>query len=106
MFKAKPKLATATALDPRWAAVVARDAGADGQFWSAVRTTGASAAAPERVLLFDAGPGSAGRSVVFGDQRDAVDARKTSAGSRAIVAPARVGSSIRAQIRSIADSAI
>jgi len=33
-------LATATLDDPRWAAVVARDAKADGQFFYSVRTTG------------------------------------------------------------------
>ncbi|MGE5088383.1 MAG: bifunctional DNA-binding transcriptional regulator/O6-methylguanine-DNA methyltransferase Ada [Candidatus Levyibacteriota bacterium] len=33
-------LATATVADPRWAAVVARDAGADGSFVYSVRTTG------------------------------------------------------------------
>ena len=32
--------ATATLDDPRWAAVVARDAKADGQFFYSVRTTG------------------------------------------------------------------
>ncbi|HZW19034.1 MAG TPA: bifunctional DNA-binding transcriptional regulator/O6-methylguanine-DNA methyltransferase Ada [Luteimonas sp.] len=32
--------ATATERDPRWAAVLARDAAADGRFWYSVRTTG------------------------------------------------------------------
>jgi AraC family transcriptional regulator of adaptative response/methylated-DNA-[protein]-cysteine methyltransferase len=36
----KPDLAAATASDPRWAAVVARDAKADGTFFYSVRTTG------------------------------------------------------------------
>jgi AraC family transcriptional regulator of adaptative response/methylated-DNA-[protein]-cysteine methyltransferase len=35
-----PRLAAATAADPRWAKVVARDPGADGQFFYSVRTTG------------------------------------------------------------------
>jgi len=35
----KPKQTNETAQDPRWARVVARDRGADGQFWYAVRTT-------------------------------------------------------------------
>jgi AraC family transcriptional regulator of adaptative response/methylated-DNA-[protein]-cysteine methyltransferase len=34
------QLATATAADPRWAAVIARDAAADGSFYYSVRTTG------------------------------------------------------------------
>ncbi|MET0681207.1 MAG: Ada metal-binding domain-containing protein, partial [Burkholderiales bacterium] len=33
-------LAAATVSDPRWAAVVARDRGADGSFFYSVRTTG------------------------------------------------------------------
>jgi len=33
-------LAMATVSDPRWAAVVARDAQSDGQFFYSVRTTG------------------------------------------------------------------
>jgi AraC family transcriptional regulator of adaptative response/methylated-DNA-[protein]-cysteine methyltransferase len=37
--KPKPDI-TATEQDPRWAAVVARDASADGKFWCAVATTG------------------------------------------------------------------
>lgn len=35
-----PSLAAATLADPRWAAVVTRDAGADGQFYYSVSTTG------------------------------------------------------------------
>jgi AraC family transcriptional regulator of adaptative response/methylated-DNA-[protein]-cysteine methyltransferase len=40
MTTATEMKAAATASDPRWAAVVARDAGADGTFFYAVRTTG------------------------------------------------------------------
>jgi len=36
----KAEAVTSTELDPRWAAVVARDAGCDGRFWYSVRTTG------------------------------------------------------------------
>ena len=36
----KAQLAAATMNDPRWAAVVARDASADGSFWYSVKTTG------------------------------------------------------------------
>ncbi len=35
-----PAAPTATAADPRWARIVARDAAADGLFWYAVSTTG------------------------------------------------------------------
>jgi AraC family transcriptional regulator of adaptative response/methylated-DNA-[protein]-cysteine methyltransferase len=52
----------ATADDPRWARVVARDRMADGQFWYAVTTTGvycrpscaSRGARPENVALYDA----------------------------------------------------
>ena len=37
---AKAAQAAATQADPRWAAVVARSAGADGSFWYSVQTTG------------------------------------------------------------------
>jgi AraC family transcriptional regulator, regulatory protein of adaptative response / methylated-DNA-[protein]-cysteine methyltransferase len=40
MAISKPKPATTTGSDPRWAAVLARDPTADGQFVYAVRTTG------------------------------------------------------------------
>ena len=54
-------LAAATASDPRWAAVAARDASADGRFFYAVRTTGvycrpscaARPARPENVEFHD-----------------------------------------------------
>ena len=36
----KSKLAAGTLRDPRWAAIVARSADADGQFFYSVRTTG------------------------------------------------------------------
>ena len=53
--------ATATERDPRWAAVLARDPGADGRFWYSVRTTGvycrpscaARRARPENVRFHD-----------------------------------------------------
>ena len=38
--RASEAAAMATERDPRWAAVQARDPGADGQFWYSVRTTG------------------------------------------------------------------
>src|SRR5688572_14625046 len=55
----KPALAAAVIADPRWAAVVARDPGADGSFFYSVRTTGvycrpscpARAARPENVAF-------------------------------------------------------
>ncbi len=51
----------ATINDPRWAAIVARDATADGRFYYGVRTTGvycrpscpSRRARPENVRLFD-----------------------------------------------------
>src|SRR5262245_62106932 len=53
--------AAATAADPRWAAVVARDACADGRFFYSVKTTGvycrpscaARSARPENVTFHD-----------------------------------------------------
>lgn len=40
MLKQTEACAQAVLTDPRWAAVVAHDAQADGQFWYAVKTTG------------------------------------------------------------------
>lgn len=62
-------LAAATVIDPRWAAVVARDPRADGQFFYSVRTTGvycrpncaARAAKPEHVA-FHSTPADAERA--------------------------------------------
>jgi len=56
----KALLAAATEQDPRWASVVARDAGADGTFYYAVRTTGiycrpscpARLSRPENVVFY------------------------------------------------------
>ena len=57
--EARALRAAATLADPRWAAVAARDARADGQFVYAVRTTGvfcrpscpARAARPENIVF-------------------------------------------------------
>ena len=40
MTARQPRIAHATAHDPRWAAIVTRDKAADGSFWYSVRTTG------------------------------------------------------------------
>jgi AraC family transcriptional regulator of adaptative response/methylated-DNA-[protein]-cysteine methyltransferase len=60
MISKTERFAAATVSDPRWAAVVARDAKADGKFFYAVKTTGvycrpscaARAAKPENVAFF------------------------------------------------------
>lgn len=65
----KRVLAESTSSDPRWAAVLARDASADGTFWYSVETTGvycrpscgARAARPENIR-FHASPTAAERA--------------------------------------------